>query len=308
MGQQIDGRKLKALSTEGRNQNTLAIDKASAYEIVKLINEEDKTVADAVEAALPNIAKAVEAANAALSSGGRLIYCGAGTSGRLGVLDASECRPTYGVDDNTVVGLIAGGKDAMFTAKEGAEDSETLCVEDLKAIGFCKKDVLVGIAASGRTPYCVGGLKYANELGAVTVSVCCSKDSAMSKIAQIPIEAVTGPEAVTGSTRMKAGTAQKMILNMLSTATMILQGKVYSNLMVDVQPTNQKLIVRAQNIFMQATGASEERAKELLAQTDYHVKLAIVMELCGLEKPRAQKLLDENGGHIGRAVTARENE
>ncbi len=305
-GTQIDGVRLKALTTEGRNQNTLEIDKASAYEIVRLINQEDKTVAYAVEEALPQIAKAVEAAYAALLNGGRLVYCGAGTSGRLGVLDASECRPTYGVDDNTVVGLIAGGKDAMFTAKEGAEDSEMLCVEDLKAIGFCKKDVLVGIAASGRTPYCIGGLKYANGLGAVTVSVCCSKNSTMSQVAQIPIEAVTGPEAVTGSTRMKAGTAQKMVLNMLSTATMIRMGKVYSNLMVDVQPTNKKLIVRAQNIFMQATGATAERAKELLAQTDYHVKLAIVMELCGLQKAQAQKLLDQNGGHIGRAVAAKE--
>lgn len=302
MEKQIDQSRLRALSTEGRNPNTLAIDTASAEEIVRLINNEDKTVAYAVEKALPQIAKAVEAANAALTAGGRLIYCGAGTSGRLGVLDASECRPTYGVDDNTVVGLIAGGKDAMFTAKEGAEDSKTLCVEDLKAINFTAKDVLIGIAASGRTPYCIGGLEYANALGAVTVSVCCSKDSAMSKIAQIPIEAVTGPESVTGSTRMKAGTAQKMVLNMLSTATMILQGKVYSNLMVDVQPTNEKLIIRARNIFMQATGADEQTAEMRLAQTDYHVKLAIVMELCGLSKEDAQALLDRNHGHIGRAM------
>ncbi len=302
MGNQIDQNRLKALSTEGRNQNTLNIDTASAEEIVRMINNEDKTVAFAVEKALPQIASAVEAIHAALSKGGRLIYCGAGTSGRLGVLDASECRPTYGVDDNTVIGLIAGGKDAMFYAKEGAEDSQTLCVDDLKAIHFSEKDVLVGVAASGRTPYCIGGLEYANSIGAVTVSVCCSKDSTMSKIAQIPIEAVTGSESVTGSTRMKAGTAQKMILNMLSTASMILQGKVYSNLMVDVQPTNEKLIIRARNIFMQATGANEARAEELLEQTHYHVKLAIVMELCGLEMQTAQALLEKNHGHIGHAI------
>lgn len=302
MEQVMNQEKLKSLSTEGRNERTLAIDTASAEEIVRLINNEDKTVAGAVEKALPQIAKAVEAANAALSEGGRLIYCGAGTSGRLGVLDASECRPTYGVDDNTVVGLIAGGKDAMFTAKEGAEDSKTLCVEDLKGINFTKKDVLVGVAASGRTPYCIGGLEYANALGAVTVSVCCSKDSAMSKIAQIPIEAVTGPESVTGSTRMKAGTAQKMVLNMLSTAVMILQGKVYSNLMVDVQPTNEKLMVRARNIFMQATGADEETAVRLLTQTNYQVKTAIVMELCGLTRADAETLLERHHGHIGHAM------
>jgi N-acetylmuramic acid 6-phosphate etherase len=300
----MDQAQLKTLSTEGRNQNTLQIDTASAEEIVRLINNEDKTVAYAVEKALPQIAKAVEAANHALSNGGRVIYCGAGTSGRLGVLDASECRPTYGVDDNTVVGLIAGGKDAMFTAKEGAEDMPELCVADLKEIGFTKQDVLVGIAASGRTPYCIGGLEYANALGAVTVSVCCSKDSKMSKLAQIPIEAVTGPEAVTGSTRMKAGTAQKMILNIISTATMILQGKVYQNLMVDVQPTNEKLRVRARNILMQATGVSEEQAAKLLDTTSYKVKPAIVMELCGLSFADAQKLLDQNGGHIGRSIAA----
>ncbi len=302
MEKQIDQSRLRALTTEGRNPNTMAIDTASAEEIVRLINNEDKTVAYAVEKALPQIAKAVEAASAALSVGGRLIYVGAGTSGRLGILDASECRPTYGVDDNTVVGLMAGGKEAMFAAKEGAEDSLTLCEEDLKAIDFTAKDVLVGIAASGRTPYCIGGMNYAKSIGATTVSVCCSKDSAMSKIADIPIEAVTGPESVTGSTRMKAGTAQKMILNMLSTASMILQGKVYSNLMVDVQTSNEKLVIRARNIFMQATGSDEETAIKRLAQTGNKVKLAIVMELCDLEIDAAKALLEKNNGHIGRAM------
>ncbi len=302
MEKQIDQSRLRALTTEGRNPNTMAIDTASAEEIVRLINNEDKIVAFAVEQALPQIAKAVEAASNALANGGRLIYVGAGTSGRLGILDASECRPTYGVDDNTVVGLMAGGKEAMFAAKEGAEDSLTLCEEDLKAIDFTAKDVLVGIAASGRTPYCIGGMNYAKSIGATTVSVCCSQDSALSKIADIPIEAVTGPESVTGSTRMKAGTAQKMILNMLSTASMILQGKVYSNLMVDVQTSNEKLVIRARNIFMQATGCDEETAIRRLAQTNNKVKLAIVMELCGLELEEAEALLARNNGHIGRAM------
>lgn len=302
MEKQIDQSKLRALTTEGRNPNTMNIDTASAEEIVRLINNEDKTVAYAVEKALPQIAKAVEAASKALSEGGKLIYIGAGTSGRLGILDASECRPTYGVDDNTVVGLMAGGREAMFAAKEGAEDSLTLCEEELKEIGFSAKDVLVGVAASGRTPYCIGGLNYAKSIGAVTVSVCCSKDSAMSKIVDIPIEAVTGPESVTGSTRMKAGTAQKMILNMLSTASMILQGKVYSNLMVDVQTSNEKLVIRARNIFMQATGCDEETAIKRLEQTNNQVKLAIVMELCGLDIDAAKALLDKHNGHIGRAM------
>ncbi len=302
MEKQIDQSRLRALTTEGRNPNTMAIDTATAEEIVRLINNEDKTVAYAVEKALPQIAKAVEAASAALSNGGRLIYVGAGTSGRLGVLDASECRPTYGVDDNTVVGVMAGGREALFSAMEGAEDSLTLCEEELKEINFTAKDVLVGVAASGRTPYCIGGINYAKSIGATTVSVCCSKDSAMSKLADIPIEAVTGPESVTGSTRMKAGTAQKMILNMLSTASMILQGKVYSNLMVDVQTSNEKLVIRARNIFMQATGCDEETAIKRLAQTDNKVKLAIVMELCGLEIDEAKALLDRHKGHIGHAM------
>ncbi len=302
MEKQIDQSRLRALTTEGRNPNTMAIDTATAEEIVRMINNEDKTVAYAVEKAIPQIAKAVEAASKALSEGGRLIYCGAGTSGRLGILDASECRPTYGVDDNTVVGLMAGGREAMFAAKEGAEDSLTLCEQDLKDINFTAKDVLVGIAASGRTPYCIGGLNYAKSIGATTVSVCCSKDSAMSKIVDIAIEAVTGPEAVTGSTRMKAGTAQKMVLNILSTASMILQGKVYSNLMVDVQTSNEKLVIRARNILMQATGCDEETAIRLLDITGNKVKLAIVMQLLGLEKDEAQALLDANKGHIGRAM------
>ncbi|MBR4959813.1 MAG: N-acetylmuramic acid 6-phosphate etherase, partial [Clostridia bacterium] len=223
---------LKKLATEGRNPRSANIDKASPAEIAAIINAEDKTVAEAVEKALPQIGAQIEAAAYALQHGGRLIYIGAGTSGRLGVLDAAECRPTYGVDDNTVVGLIAGGMGAMFSAVEGAEDSLTLAEEELRAVGFNEKDFLVGVAASGRTPYVKGGLAYARSIGARTGSIACTSPAEISAFADIPVEVVTGPEVVTGSTRMKAGTAQKMVLNMLSTGAMIRCGKVMGNLMV----------------------------------------------------------------------------
>ena len=267
---------LKKLATEGRNPRSAEIDKASPAEIAAIINAEDKTVADAVEKALPQIAAQIEAAAYALQHGGRLIYIGAGTSGRLGVLDAAECRPTYGVDDNTVVGLIAGGMSAMFSAVEGAEDSLTLAEEELRGIGFCEKDFLVGIAASGRTPYVKGGLAYARSIGAVTGSIACTAPAEISALADIPVEVVTGPEVVTGSTRMKAGTAQKMVLNMLSTGAFIRCGKVMGNLMVDVQATNDKLRARALRIVMEAADVDAETAQAALTEAGGSAKKAVL--------------------------------
>lgn len=268
--------KLKNLLTESRNPRSAHIDKCSTEEIVRIINAEDKTVADAVEKETAQIAKLIDAGVVALENGGRLIYIGAGTSGRLGVLDAAECRPTYGVDDNTVVGLIAGGRGAMFSAVEGAEDSLTLAEEELRAIGFTSRDVLVGLAASGRTPYVIGGLKYAKSIGAVTGSVACTANAEISAIADIPIEVLTGAEVVTGSTRMKAGTAQKMVLNMLSTGVMIRLGKVMGNLMVDVQATNDKLKARAVRIVMEAAEVDKATAELALQQNGGSAKKAIL--------------------------------
>ncbi|HAS4358813.1 TPA: N-acetylmuramic acid 6-phosphate etherase, partial [Vibrio cholerae] len=239
---------LSHLVSEGRNPDTMDIDLLSSQEIVERLNQQDKQVPLAVEAVLPQIAQAVDKITAAFKQGGRLIYLGAGTSGRLGVLDASECPPTFGVSDQMVIGLIAGGKEAMFTAQEGAEDNATLGAHDLQQIDFSSKDVLVGIAASGRTPYVIGALEYANDLGATTIALSCNPDSPIAEIAQIAISPVVGPEALTGSTRLKSGTAQKLVLNMLTTASMIRLGKSYQNLMVDVRATNRKLIARAVRI------------------------------------------------------------
>ena len=293
---------LSGLSTEQRNPATMNIDDHSAAEIVKIINDGDRTVADAVSAALPFIARAAEAAAESISKGGRLIYMGAGTSGRLGVLDAVECRPTYGIPDGVVVGIIAGGMNAMFRAVEGAEDSLTLGEEDLREIQATADDTVVGIASSGRTPYVIGALKYAKSVGCTTVSVACSPDAAISALADIPIEAVTGPEAVTGSTRMKAGSAQKMILNMISTTAFILMGKVYGNLMIDVQPTNEKLVARAVRIIRDAVGCTEERAAELLEVSGKRVKHAVVMGMLDITAEAADVLLSANGGNIRRVL------
>ena len=267
---------LKKLATEGRNPRSANIDKASPEEIVRIIGAEDKTVAESVEKAHGQIAKQVEAAAYALQHGGRLIYFGAGTSGRLGVIDAAECRPTYGVDDNTVIGLIAGGMGAMFSAVEGAEDSLTLAEEELRAIHLTEKDFAVGIAASGRTPYVKGGLAYARSLGCVTGSIACTSPAEISALADIPVEVVTGPEVVTGSTRMKAGTAQKMVLNMLSTGAFIRCGKVMGNLMVDVQATNDKLRARALRIVMEAADVDAETAQAALTEAGGSAKKAVL--------------------------------
>lgn len=293
---------LEKLTTESRNQNTLNIDKVSTLDMVKMINEEDRKVAVAIEPELSKIAEAIDEIVKGMHKGGRLIYIGAGTSGRLGILDASECPPTYGVSEELVQGIIAGGKEAIFRAKEGAEDSKELAVEDLKKINLSKNDVVVGLAASGRTPYVIGGLNYANEIGVVTVSITCNAGSEVSKAAKISIAPVVGPEVVTGSTRLKSGTAQKLVLNMLSTGTMIKLGKVYGNLMVDVRATNEKLVERAKKIVCEATGVSREDAEKSLIETDYDVKLSIFMILSKLEKEEAKKVLDESKGYIAEAL------
>lgn len=297
---------LSHLVSEGRNPDTMDIDLLSSQEIVERLNQQDKQVPLAVEAVLPQIAQAVDKITAALKQGGRLIYLGAGTSGRLGVLDASECPPTFGVSDQMVIGLIAGGKEAMFTAQEGAEDNATLGAHDLQQIDFSSKDVLVGIAASGRTPYVIGALEYANDLGATTIALSCNPDSPIAEIAQIAISPVVGPEALTGSTRLKSGTAQKLVLNMLTTASMIRLGKSYQNLMVDVRATNRKLIARAVRIVMQATDCQREEAEALLKESHNNAKLAILMHLTGMNYEQATAKLSQSDGFLRRAMEEHE--
>ena len=289
---------LKKIATEQRNPDTMNIDALSTLDMVKLINREDHKVAEAVELVTDKIAQAVDVIADRLSKGGRLIYCGAGTSGRLGVLDAVECPPTYSTDPETVQGLIAGGYPAIFKAVEGAEDSRDLGVKDLKDINFGAGDVLVGIAASGRTPYVLGAMEYARSLGAATVSVTCCPGSALDTFADIGIAPAPGPEVVTGSTRMKSGTAQKMVLNMLSTGAMIKLGKVYGNLMVDVKPSNEKLIRRCVTIVCAATECDEQTAVAALEACEYRPKTAIVMILCGVDAGKAQTLLQKADGRI----------
>ncbi|HGS4862330.1 TPA: N-acetylmuramic acid 6-phosphate etherase [Vibrio cholerae] len=297
---------LSHLVSEGRNPDTMDIDLLSSQEIVERLNQQDKQVPLAVEAELPQIAQAVDKITAAFKQGGRLIYLGAGTSGRLGVLDASECPPTFGVSDQMVIGLIAGGKEAMFTAQEGAEDNATLGEHDLQQIDFSSKDVLVGIAASGRTPYVIGALEYANDLGATTIALSCNPDSPIAEIAQIAISPVVGPEALTGSTRLKSGTAQKLVLNMLTTASMIRLGKSYQNLMVDVRATNRKLIARAVRIVMQATDCQREEAEALLKESHNNAKLAILMHLTGMNYEQATAKLSQSDGFLHRAMEEHE--
>lgn len=293
---------IKDLPTEQRNQNTLHIDQMSTLEMVETINREDQKVASAVASQKQQIAHAIDLASANYHAGGRLIYIGAGTSGRLGVLDAAELVPTYGIDPKQAIGLIAGGQGAMYQAVEGAEDNQILAKKDLQDLHLSAKDVVIGLAASGRTPYVIGGLKYANECGAATISIACVSGSLIGQNAQVAIEAVVGPEVITGSTRMKAGTAQKMILNMISTAVMIKQGKVYQNVMIDVLPTNEKLVDRAQRIIQTCTGVSYEQAEQLLQSAQMNVGLAIVMAKSSLDKDQAEKLLAENDGNVSRVL------
>ncbi len=293
---------INKLPTEQRNPNTADIDRVSTLEIVRRINDEDKKVAYAVERELEPIAKAVDAIQDALRSGGRLIYCGCGTSGRLGVLDAAECPPTYSADPGMVMGVMAGGERAMFKAVEGAEDNAEAGREDMKQINLSAKDVLVGIAASGRTPYVLGAMAYAHEIGAKTVALTCNKASEMNAVADIPIGVETGPEVITGSTRMKCGTAQKMVLNMLSTGAMIRLGKVYGNLMVDVMPTNEKLVRRAISIVATAAGVDEEEARRTLEACGFSVKTAIVMLVRGESAEAAKERLNATGGVIAKTL------
>ncbi|AWW34938.1 N-acetylmuramic acid 6-phosphate etherase [Mannheimia varigena] len=293
---------LGQMITEQRNPNSMNIDELSALEIVQIINNEDKQVPIAVEKCLPQIALAVEKIVVAFQQGGRLVYVGAGTSGRLGVLDASECPPTYGVKPEMVVGLIAGGERALRFPIEGAEDNREQGKADLQAVNFSQKDVLVGIAASGRTPYVLGAMEYANSLGATTVSIASNPHSAMAQIADIEIDTVVGAEVLTGSSRMKSGTAQKLVLNMLTTASMILIGKCYQNLMVDVQATNEKLKARAIRIVMQATECERELAENTLKLAENNAKLAIMMILGNLDKQEAESLLAQNQGRLQKAL------
>ena len=293
---------LSTLITEQRNPNSMNVDSLSALEIVQLMNEEDKQVPLAIEKCLPQIAQAVERIVAAFQQGGRLVYIGAGTSGRLGVLDASECPPTFGVSPEMVKGIIAGGERALRHPIEGAEDSKAQAVVDLQTIQFSSKDVLVGIAASGRTPYVIGALEYAKSLGSVTVSIASNPNSAMANIVDIAIDTVVGPEVLTGSSRLKSGTAQKLVLNMLTTASMILMGKCYQNLMVDVQASNEKLKARAIRIVMQATDCDKALAEETLKQSDQNAKLAIMMILSGLDRAQAEALLEKHHGKLQLAL------
>lgn len=289
---------ISKITTEKRNENTRNIDIASTCDILKMINNEDKKVPLAVEQAIDQIAAVVDVVTQAFRNGGRLFYIGAGTSGRLGVLDASECPPTFGVPADMVIGIIAGGDEALRTAIEGAEDSKEAAVEDLTRHDLNPRDVVIGIAASGRTPYAVGGLEYANEIGCITGCITTSKDSEIAKVATYPIEAVTGAEPLTGSTRMKSGTAQKLILNMITTAAMVKLGKVYENLMIDVQMSNNKLVSRAKRIVMEVTGVDEAVAETYLDRYR-SVKYAIFGILSHIEeKEKIEELLAEFNGNI----------
>lgn len=295
-------RDLAGLISEGRNPRTNDIDLMPTLEMVRVINAEDQSVALAVAETLPQIAQAIDAIAAAFERGGRLIYIGAGTSGRLGVLDASECPPTYGVPESQVVGLIAGGADAVGSSREAAEDDAGQGAADLIGIDLSAKDVVVGIAVSGRTPYVLGALDEAARRGAVTVALTCNPDSAAANRADISIAPVVGPEVVTGSTRLKSGTAQKLVLNMLSTGAMIRTGKTFGNLMVDIQAGNEKLVARSTRIVAQATGCEPERASELLADAGGVVKVAILMELTGVSAAEARGRLEAVGGVLRKAI------
>ncbi len=293
---------IRDITTEQRNQNTMKLDSLNTLELVTLLNEEDKTIAYSVEKALPQIAKVVDIITDAFMNGGRLVYLGAGTSGRIGILDASECPPTFGTDPNMVVALIAGGQKAMTVAVEGAEDREDYAIKDLKKIKLNDKDVLVGIAASGRTPYVLGGVQYGKSVGAKTACITTSQNSVLASLVDYPIEVITGAEPLTGSTRMKSGTAQKLVCNMLTTASMVKMGKVYENLMIDVQPTNEKLYSRAQIIVSELTGVTEEEAQQYI--TKYKsVKKAIFAIITGLENEKLiNEYLGNQYGHLRKAI------
>ena len=293
---------LTGMTTERRNPRTMQLDTMSELEIVTVMNEEDARVPLAIAKKLPQIAQAAHWAAEAFAQGGRLFYMGAGTSGRLGVLDAAECPPTFGVDPGMVVGLIAGGEKAFIKAVEGAEDDRALGQSDLEAHNLTAKDVVIGIAASGRTPYVLGGLAYARSVGCRTAAIACNPGSAVGKAADLAIEVEVGPEVLTGSTRLKSGTAQKLILNMISTASMVRAGKAYQNLMVDVMQTNEKLHVRAENIVIDATGVERAEARRAIDAAGGSVKCAITMLLAGCDADEARRRLDEAKGHVRAAI------
>lgn len=295
---------LSKMVTESRNTASTNIDQLSTIEMLQVINNEDKKVPLAVEKTLPQIAQLVDTVAEAFLKGGRLIYSGAGTSGRLGILDASECPPTYGTPHEQVIGLIAGGHQAIFRAVENAEDKPEMGEQDLIDIQFCDKDVLVGIAASGRTPYVLGALAYAHKMGAVTASISCNPKSPVASAADIAITPIVGAEVVTGSSRMKAGTAQKLVLNMITTGAMIRIGKVFGNLMVDVEATNAKLVERQVKIVMEATECDRQTADHALQQCQRNCKTAILMLLSGLNAQEARQLLSDNNGFIRTALNA----
>jgi N-acetylmuramic acid 6-phosphate etherase len=290
------------MTTEQQNPHTANIDQLPTSEILERINAEDARVAEVVNDALPNITQAVDAIAEKLTLGGRLIYIGAGTSGRLGVLDAAECVPTFGILSSMIVGIIAGGEKAMVNAVEGAEDNRQAAVADLVALKLSSSDAVVGIAASGRTPYVLAAVEYAKTIGALAVGISCNVPAPLLDMAEIQIGVPVGPEVITGSTRMKAGTAQKLVLNMLSTATMVKLGKVYGNLMVDVQITNAKLALRAGRIVAQITGLDENAAMALLAQAGNRVKIAVVMNKHSISREEAQTLLNAANGYLRKAI------
>ncbi|MGW7052123.1 N-acetylmuramic acid 6-phosphate etherase [Streptomyces sp. NPDC054887] len=295
---------LATLTTEAFRPELADIDRLPTAEIARIMNGEDRSVPEAVAARLPEIAAAIDATAARMARGGRLVYAGAGTAGRLGVLDASECPPTFNTDPSQVVGLIAGGPTAMIKAVEGAEDSKELAAADLDALGLTPDDTVVGISASGRTPYAIGAVEHARRTGALTIGLSSNEDSALGAAAEHRLEIVVGPELLTGSTRLKAGTAQKLVLNMLSTITMIRLGKTYGNLMVDVRASNEKLHARSRRIVALATGAQDTEIEAALTATDGEVKNAILVLLGSVDGPTAARLLGEAGGHLRVALRA----
>jgi N-acetylmuramic acid 6-phosphate etherase len=295
-------RQLASLTTEAFRPELAEIDRLPTLDIARLMNGEDAGVPAAVAAQLPRIAAAIDAVAARMARGGRLVYAGAGTAGRLGVLDASECPPTFNTDPAQVVGLIAGGPEAMVTSVEGAEDSAELARRDLDALGLTPDDTVVGVSASGRTPYALGAVEHARALGALTIGLACNEHSALAAAAEHGIEVVVGPELIAGSTRLKAGTAQKLVLNMLSTITMIRLGKTYGNLMVDVRASNDKLRARSRRIVSLATGASDEEIEKALTESGGEVKNAILALLAEVDGPTAARLLEESGGHLRAAL------
>ena len=293
---------LNTMTTESRNPNTMDMDTMSALEIVTVMNREDEKVPQAIRQCLPRIARCAELVGNTLRGGGRIVYMGAGTSGRLALLDAVECPPTFGVPYDTVIGLVAGGATAFERPLEDAEDKPEEGIKDLKNVNLTGSDMVIGIAASGRTPYVLGGLEYAKSLGCRTAAIVCNLGSPMASAAELAIEVSPGPECLTGSTRLKAGTCQKLILNMISTAAMVSCGKVYQNLMVDVDPCNEKLVLRARKIVMEATGCDEAAATEALSQAGNNPKTAITMILAGCSAQEARIRLERAGGFVRDAI------